>query len=123
MSDIFRKFVNKTKASDSQVAAAKDAQKASEAENVSDDKKVADSEKVVDKADKASYQCDLCDFVSNRVTGLRIHMTRKHATIEKLDGNIEEEDEIPYIRKPHVEKHNVIIENYLKTGMAKQIRS
>ena len=38
MSDIFRKFVNKTKASDSQVAAAKDAQKASEAENVSDDK-------------------------------------------------------------------------------------
>ena len=123
MSDIFRKFVNKTKASDSQVAAAKDAEKASEAiieaENASDDKKEADSEKVVEKADKASYQCDICDFVSNRVTGLRIHMTRKHATIEKLDGNIEEEDEIPYIREPHVEKHNVIIENYLKTGMAK----
>jgi len=110
----------KTKASDSQVVAAKDAEKASEtiveAENVSDGKKGADSEKVVEKANKASYQCDICDFVSNRVTGLRIHMTRKHATIEQLDGNIEEEDEIPYMWKPHIEKYDVLIENYLKTG-------
>ena len=43
-------------------------------------------------------------------------MTRKHATIEKLDGNIEEEDEIPYMWKPQIEKYDVLIENYLKTG-------
>ena len=32
-------------------------------------------------------ECEICDFKSNRATGLRIHMSRKHANIEQLDGN------------------------------------
>ena len=43
-------------------------------------------------------------------------ITRKHANIEQLDGNIEEEDEIPHMWKPQIEKYDVLIENYLKTG-------
>ena len=33
------------------------------------------------------FECEICDFKSNRATGLQIHMSRKHATIEQLDGN------------------------------------
>ena len=36
---------------------------------------------------QASFDCEICDFKSNRVTGLRIHMTKKHALIEQIDGN------------------------------------
>ena len=28
----------------------------------------------------------MCDFVSNKKSGLNIHMSRKHAVIEQLDG-------------------------------------
>ena len=34
-------------------------------------------------ADKA-YDCELCDFQSNRENGLKIHMSKKHAKIEQL---------------------------------------
>ena len=33
------------------------------------------------------YECEICDFKSNRRTGLQVHMSRKHANIEQLDGN------------------------------------
>merc|ERR1711884_881436 len=33
------------------------------------------------------FRCEICDFKSNRATGLQVHMSRKHATIEQLDGN------------------------------------
>ena len=33
--------------------------------------------------------CDLCDFISKSRNGLAIHMTRKHSTIEQLDGNVD----------------------------------
>ena len=39
-----------------------------------------------DKVPK-DFRCEICDFKSNRETGLRIHMSRKHATIEQVDGN------------------------------------
>ena len=32
----------------------------------------------------------LCDCVSNRESGLKIHTTRKHPTIEQLDGSLED---------------------------------
>ena len=33
------------------------------------------------------FECEICDFKSNRGTGLQVHMSRKHAKIEQLDGN------------------------------------
>ena len=33
------------------------------------------------------FRCEICDFRSNKANGLRIHMSRKHARIEQLDGN------------------------------------
>ena len=31
----------------------------------------------------------ICDFVSNKESGLNIHMAKKHAKIEQLEGNVE----------------------------------
>lgn len=39
-------------------------------------------------AEEASFDCELCDFVSNRRNGVAIHMSRKHPNIEQLDGNV-----------------------------------
>ena len=36
-----------------------------------------------------SYKCDPCDFSSKNESGLRIHVLRKHRTIEQLDGNVD----------------------------------
>ena len=33
-----------------------------------------------------NFSCDICDFTSNWANGLNIHMARKHATIEQVDG-------------------------------------
>ena len=33
------------------------------------------------------FECELCDFKSTRRTGVQVHMSRKHAQIEQLDGN------------------------------------
>ena len=38
------------------------------------------------------YECSLCDFKSNWDNGLNIHMARKHAEIEQLDGNSENDE-------------------------------
>ena len=35
-----------------------------------------------------AFSCDLCDFSSNWENGLKVHMTRKHAKLDQLDGNI-----------------------------------
>ena len=73
------------------------------------------------KADKASkiltknFTCELCDFVSNREAGYKIHMTRKHATIEQLDGNIEEVDDSSDWHEM-LERHDDFIEKYLMAG-------
>ena len=49
-----------------------------------------DADEATSPAEEKEYLCELCDFKSNRENGLRIHMSKKHATIEQLDGNTEE---------------------------------
>ena len=65
--------------------------------------------------EKVSFKCDQCDFVSNRQAGLKIHTTRKHATIEQLDGNIEDFT-IDKSWKKDLDRNDDFIENYLMTG-------
>ena len=45
-------------------------------------------EESVDEAEQAreEFSCPICDFVSNWENGLGIHMTKKHANLEQLDG-------------------------------------
>ena len=48
------------------------------------------SEAVQDKSAEQARNdspCLICDFVSSWETGLKIHMTRKHLTVEQVDGN------------------------------------
>ena len=37
--------------------------------------------------EQVSFQCIFCDFKSNWSNGFEIHMSKKHAFIEQLDGN------------------------------------
>ena len=39
------------------------------------------------EAERAPFECELCDFVSNWKNGLNIHLSRKHADNEQLDGH------------------------------------
>ena len=32
------------------------------------------------------FRCEICDFTTNRRKGLHIHISKKHAKIEQLDG-------------------------------------
>ena len=62
---------------------------------------------------------ELCDFVTNRESGYKIHMSRKHATIEQLDGNIEDVNDSKYsdeMWSKELEENDEFIENYLMTG-------
>ena len=65
-------------------------------------------------ADEAivSFDCELCDFKSNREAGVTIHMTRKHAIMEQLDGNTEEEEVLDDLET----EWNDEIDFYLETG-------
>ena len=77
------------------------AEKATEtSENIVEADKASD--KNILKAEKALaiFECQICDFKSNWENGVQIHMTRKHGTIEQLDGNSEEIDE-KYHRTRH----------------------
>ena len=56
-----------------------------------------------------AFNCDFCEFFSNREKGLKIHMKRKHQPIEQLDGNYEEIDDF------ETEFDNEI-EEFLSTG-------
>ena len=53
---------------------------------ISDENVVSVDEKSAEKAGN-DFKCLLCDFTSNWENGLQIHMTRKHNTIEQIDGN------------------------------------
>ena len=55
---------------------------------------------------KDDFRCPICDFVSNWGNGLQIHMSRKHAQIEQVDGNDSFDEN---------EKYDDTA-NYLKTG-------
>lgn len=46
------------------------------------------------EAEKATFQCNICDFESNWANGLNVHMPRKHANIEQLDGCDSMSDEL-----------------------------
>ena len=36
---------------------------------------------------KITFPCLICDFVSKWENGLQVHLTRKHASMEQIDGN------------------------------------
>ena len=55
------------------------------------------------------FHFKLCDFESNRESGLNIHMSRKHKTLEQIDGHSEFDD----IDTEYDDE----IEDYLKTGV------
>ena len=55
------------------------------------------------------FSCEICDFQSNRRTGLQVHMSRKHATIEQLDGNTS----LPYDADEKVDEE---VEHFLQYG-------
>ena len=60
-----------------------------------------DNEKSAEQAE-SDFQCDLCDFRSNWENGLNIHLARKHANIEQLDGgNDAITEDIEYERTKH----------------------
>ena len=65
--------------------------------------------------EKVSFKCDQCDLFSNRQADLKIHTTRKHATIEQLDGNIEYFN-IDKGWREDLERNDEFIESYLMTG-------
>ena len=46
-------------------------------------------EENINKAEQATgdFSCDICDFKSNWEKGLTIHMTRKHAKLDQVDGS------------------------------------
>ena len=71
-------------------------------ENSDKEVNVTEEEKVADEA-SFEYPCEICDFKSNRESGLHIHMSRKHKTLEQIDG--------------HSEYNDDEIEDYLKTGV------
>ena len=73
-----------------------------------DDKDVAVEGKIAEEA--IEFKCEICDFSSNKESGLNIHMSRKHAVLEQIDGNIEQPQELNT-------EYNEEIEDYLKTGI------
>ena len=58
---------------------------------------------MVENEKSQEFKCELCDFVSNKATRLNIHMSRKHTTIEQLDGAADESFKDPYLEEKPVE--------------------
>ena len=46
------------------------------------------------KEAEIDFSCHICDFSSNWESGLHIHMTKKHANIEQVDGNETLDDDL-----------------------------
>ena len=63
----------------------------------------SDTNKMVENKKSQEFKCELCDFVSNKATGLNIHMSRKHTTIEQLDGAADESFKDPSLEEKPVE--------------------
>ena len=68
------------------VTSEKNAAEAISIDQVANDDKAEEASKT--KASDDDLKCELCDFTSNKQSGLHIHMSKKHATIEQLDGNM-----------------------------------
>ena len=48
------------------------------------------------------FKCEICDFSSVWLNGLNIHISRKHSTIEQLDGHNEDNsDDVKYRNTEH----------------------
>ena len=78
-----------------------------QAEEAIDDKKEAEQ----DSNTKAvMFKCVICDFESNRESGVKIHMTKNHKNIEQLDGFDEDTD------TSEVGELDEDFDLYLKTG-------
>ena len=76
-----RKAAKQSVDDEAEKASASSSEKKNEAEEVL----TSSSER---EAVQATFDCELCDFVSNRKNGVAVHMSRKHANIEQLDGNV-----------------------------------
>ena len=87
-----------------------DAEQAKETVEVPENKVQESDDKKAGKASDLDYDCELCDFSSNRKAGLNVHMARKHALFEQLDGNVELSEDSRDVA------HDDEIEHYLKTG-------
>ena len=53
---------------------------------VADESEASVDEKTAANAEH-EFKCLICDFTSNWGNGLQLHMTRKHNTIDQIDGN------------------------------------
>ena len=62
------------------------------------------------------FNCEICDFKSNKESGLKIHMSRKHPVLEQIDGNTEQPEEFET-------EFDVEIEDYLSTGIFPEVDS
>ena len=80
------------------------------ATKVNEEIRTSTIEKNAEEASKVDndFSCEICDFHSNRRTGLQVHMSRKHATIEQLDGNM---------TMPIEDQFDEEVEYYLQTGI------
>ena len=63
-----------------------------ETENDEVAEEATDNQEKRDKDDDSpkQFECMICDFKSNWENGLKVHMSRKHATIDQLDGHTDE---------------------------------
>ena len=88
----------------SESVSAVSAAKATTLENGSAENTERNQAKVAEQA-KEHFSCDICDFWSNWVNGLDIHMSKKQANIEQLDEstsiNKESEDNDNNLRTIH----------------------
>ena len=48
-----------------------------------------------------SFECPICDFVSNWDNGLKVHMARMHSKIDQLDGHCDHSDDEKYAGSQH----------------------
>ena len=62
------------------------------------------------------FDCEICDFKSNKESGLKIHMSRKHPVLEQIDGNTEQIED-------YETEFDAEIEDYLSTGIFPDVDS
>ena len=92
-----------------------------DAENSNSEEISKNNSDTVQVSDSISeYKCDKCEFSSNRETGLKIHKTKKHASIEQVDGN----DSISFCENEadlleYYKDNDEDLEEYYQTGELK----
>ena len=87
------------------------AEKASEADHESTEQVTANEALGNKDAEQElkDFSCEICDFRSKWMNGLEIHMTRKHASIEQIDGAIGDgKEDLQYDRSDYYWKNGRI---------------